>query len=308
MIPPVGPFERNQARRSERGVALLLVLMVLVLLAALVVDFSYSTRLEVRSAGFVRDETRARFLAASGYSIGVTLLYADRARDSGSNPSQAPAGTGGEDSPSGDGLSEEWARLAGIRLPIGEEGTVELRIEDESGKLNLNGLVKRDGTVNDELRLQFEHLFTEAIARLLAEDPDKDYVIEDIVEGIVDWIDANEEGQAGGFESDGYEDYSPKNAPMDSPSELRLVRGMDDRLYDAVAPYVTVYPYWGKGSVNVNTAPEALLRSLFAGTNPASAETEAQAFSPLTDTDVEKIMQYREQGFQFRGAGELAEA
>jgi type II secretory pathway component PulK len=66
-------------RRNNRGVALLIVLLVTALLIALVFEFSYATRISLNSAINFRDSQRAYFLARSG--VIAFVKYGNQLRD-----------------------------------------------------------------------------------------------------------------------------------------------------------------------------------------------------------------------------------
>lgn len=59
---------------GERGIALLLVLVMIVFMAAYVVDFNYEARVKYLQAAQSRDQARAFYLAKSGVQIYVLLL------------------------------------------------------------------------------------------------------------------------------------------------------------------------------------------------------------------------------------------
>ena len=68
---------------------------------------------------------------------------------------------------------------------------------------------------------------------------------------ILDWLDPDEtqasnDGCSEGAERDDYlrldEPYEPRNGPMESVGELRMVKGVTADIYRAVAPFLTVYP------------------------------------------------------------------
>ena len=59
---------------NERGVALLIVLLVTALLLALIFEFAYGTRVSLRAAVNSRDSQRAYFLARSGVNFAGALL------------------------------------------------------------------------------------------------------------------------------------------------------------------------------------------------------------------------------------------
>jgi type II secretory pathway component PulK len=96
----------------DRGVALLIVLLVTALLIALIFEFAYGTRVSLRGAVNFRDSQRAYFLARSGVAIFTKFK---ELKD------MVPQG--------------EW----GV-VPIISAGDTEVRFkwEDERGKLNIN--------------------------------------------------------------------------------------------------------------------------------------------------------------------------
>ena len=117
-------------RHNDRGVALLIVLLVTALLIALIFEFSYATRISLNSAINFRDSQRAYFLARSGV---YAFVRYDKLRD------LIPQG--------------EWSVL-----PIIGEGDAEVRIkwEDESGKIRVTE-VKTDKVTQSMIQTLFEN-------------------------------------------------------------------------------------------------------------------------------------------------------
>jgi len=80
---------------------------------------------------------------------------------------------------------------------------------------------------------------------------------------IADWRDLDDDRRPSGEERDGYLKKGllalPSNGPFRQVDELRMVAGMTQEIYQAVAPYVTTY---GDGTVNLNTAPTPVLRAM----------------------------------------------
>ncbi len=116
-------------KRNDRGVALLIVLLVTALLIALVFEFAYGTRVSLRAAVNFRDSQRAYFLARSGVNFAGTLL-ADNFKN---NKPQ-------------DNLEQrDWQVV-----PLMAAGDTELRVrwEDESGKINISAVAKGNETYN----------------------------------------------------------------------------------------------------------------------------------------------------------------
>lgn len=66
---------------TQRGVALILVLTTLAILTSIGVDFSYSTRVNLKLAENLRDETRALYLARSAINMARLLLHFQKQLD-----------------------------------------------------------------------------------------------------------------------------------------------------------------------------------------------------------------------------------
>lgn len=65
----------TSARVQHRGVALILVLTTIAILTAIGVDFSYSSRVSLKLAENLRDETRAYYMARSAVNLSRLLLH-----------------------------------------------------------------------------------------------------------------------------------------------------------------------------------------------------------------------------------------
>ncbi len=106
---------------NERGMVLLLVLVVITLLSALLSEFAFSTLVDMRLAETFRDTTRAEYLARGGITAGRMILQTDR------NQYDAV------DS------SELWS--IGVQDYPLAEGAVTVKIDDLDGRLPLNKMV-----------------------------------------------------------------------------------------------------------------------------------------------------------------------
>src|SRR6267142_363732 len=73
-VPP-GLVIMRSAPVQHRGVALILVLTTIAILTAIGVDFSYSSRVSLKLAENLRDETRAEYLARSAVNVSRLLLH-----------------------------------------------------------------------------------------------------------------------------------------------------------------------------------------------------------------------------------------
>jgi general secretion pathway protein K len=223
--------------QNQKGLALLLVLLVVTLLVAMVVEFDYRTRIDLRSAGNLRDGLQATYLAKGGIASAQALLKDDMQRNRNRTD-----------------LTATWA-IPLPPVPLGE-GTVLLRITDEASKFNLNNLGKQ------ALPDQKQKAIKQAVELFrLAQVPPE--IGEPIVDAIADWVDTdNEVTQPYGVEETYYQSlskpYHSKNKPMNLLSELHLLKGMTDDIYRKVAPYLTVS---SSGQTNVNTAEPIVLQA-----------------------------------------------
>lgn len=224
-------------KRSERGVALLVTLMALALMTLLVMDFTTATALGYRSAAGQANEVRAEYLARSAINVGLSLLAADSQQDAlASTPH--------------DGLDEAWAQpYPPVQLG---GGTAEVSIVDEARKIDINLLVNpRTGQPNPTYVGVVERLFANV------------GVSPDLVPAIIDWLDPDSIESPGGAEAPYYlgltPPYEPRNGPMPTIGDLRMVKGVDDATFFILQQYLTTAP---EPRVNINTAPPAVIASL----------------------------------------------
>jgi general secretion pathway protein K len=119
---------QRSRRQGERGVALLIALLVTTLLMAVVVEFAYGTRVSLRAAVNFRDSQRAYYLARSGVSFAGKIL-AENLRNGKLQQN----------------LERRGAECA-EPLPFISTGDVALRVcwEDEAGKISIARVGKDD--------------------------------------------------------------------------------------------------------------------------------------------------------------------
>jgi general secretion pathway protein K len=260
---------------DERGMALLVTLLIVTLVAVVVLNLNYLMRVEVHSAANFRDEVKAYYLATSGVTLVGELLRHDL-------PELAE-------------LKRHLLAGEPQTVPVGED-SVTVRVVDEQAKINLNALVPAPTTASPapgQLGAQAAPPIRARPGAQAAEPPRTWVEITQdlfqrlrlnptIVGAIVDWIDADDlPTGSGGAESNYYRSlatpYVARNAPMETIAELHLIRGVTDevllalgakRMAGSVDPatnaYLTALPLvqGGQWQVNLNTAPLPLLQSL----------------------------------------------
>ncbi len=251
---------------SDKGVALLIVLVLTALLVLFSMELSTVASIDLDSAAAHRDEVRAYYLARGAVELAVSSLLSD----------ETPVTAG----------SEQWGRLP-QNLPVGE-GRMRVRVHDEGGKLNLNALL------DDEKKLEvLDRLFF-----ILGLDPS-------LTANLLDWMDEDNEERGPGTEGAYYQGlrspYPVKNAPLDTLSELRNIKGYGNDVLESLGsqkrlgsldlqtiPFFTLH---SGGKVNVNTAPPSLLMAL----SESLTEDVAQAIvESRQERAFEKVEELRE--------------
>lgn len=221
--------------RRQRGVALLLALLI-VALAALIATHLFT----LTGTSIARQEAQARSLDATLLSQGLedyALVILDRDQDL------------------GDGIdtrNDVWARpLPPLPVP---GGRVAGALTDLDGRFNVNTLI-RNGARDPVAMARLYRLL--AALELKSE----------IADAIADWIDADNQVQGQGAEDLDYlradPPYRAANRAMAHISELRLIRGVSAKIYARLAPELSALPI--DTGFNINTASVAGLMSLADG-------------------------------------------
>lgn len=267
---------------NQRGVALVLALLMLALLIALILEFDAEARRELREASAFRDGLRATTLSRSGIHAVRAILKEDiRLKQLGGTAH--------------DGLNDLWTRPF-VNYPLGD-GLLSATIEDERAKLNLNMLANQPDPLARRAKIdQFKRLF-----ELLNLDPR-------LVDPIVDWVDTDSEPEPDGAEASYYETlrppYRPANEPLKTFAELSLVKGMTDSIVQKLARYVTVYPLGGEAWININTADPLVIQALDPGLSLQIVQDVITARPFRTIQEVDQVSSFESTAKKLR----LAEA
>jgi len=230
---------------GERGVALIVVLLVLALLAVVVTEFAYSARLEASMVRSYRDGVLARHLAEAGVqqAIREILSQAQIAALDGDGQLVFYRVLPGQTTPT------RVPPLPRTRVALGA-GAFSYRIGDEAARLSVNG------TTPDRL---------DRLLVALEVDRQQRDIISDSLQ---DWRDANELHRVHGAESDFYlrlpVPYRARNANLQDAAELLQIRGVTRELYfgtdrrPGLGDLVTAVAL---NTVNINTAPPPVLKA-----------------------------------------------
>lgn len=271
---------RTDARRGrDQGVVLLVVLVFVLLLTGSIATFLRRATVDSMIARHRDQAAQAESLARGGVRVAITLLLEDRLREQAEGLRS-------------DTLLDVWARAGRVDVPAPEGSSLRLRIEDTSARLDLNSLLDADGAPLENAELYLSALLERVIEDMPGRREEKSYDPAELARNLLDYMDADETGLKGGREDDYYQEqkppYTAPNRPLLGVAELRLVQGFDGPLVDALARYVTVYPYARADGINPNTAPPHVLALLFhgVGTNLELADEDT----------VRKVLKAREGG------------
>ena len=264
--------------KNENGIALFLVLWVLTLLSVIVGEFCHAMRTEVNITRNFKEETQSYYIAMAGVNRSIAELIRNKVM---------PQKAGYPDSEEEEEI--RWRVNTDIPAIHFGDGQFEVKIGNESGKVNLN---KAD-----------ERLLRMMLNGFDLEDSDKDV----IVDSILDWRDKNSLHRLNGAEDDYYrslpEPYECKDDNFDCVEELLLVKGVTTEIfYGGLRDIITIYQgedsrskragsrtkSAGFNKININAASSQMLRSL----------------PHMTDELVRDIIEYRKED-DFKSLAEL---
>ncbi len=240
---------------NQRGVALILTLMIVSLLIVITVQFGLGMRREYFSSANQKDSAIADEVAQSGVNIAMEILAWD-------------GRTNGSDS-----FHDAWYKVSSENLsPLFDQGTLHLNVVDLSGRLQINSLVagkKGENGVDTATAQKSREILRRLLLSGKVGNIQEDEA-QGIVDSLVDWIDADDQESPFGAEEGYYQSLDPpydcKNKPVAFIEELLLVKGISrDLLYGTkkhkgLASYLTVQG--DDGRININTADPLLLQAM----------------------------------------------
>ncbi|WP_139406024.1 GspK family T2SS minor pseudopilin variant ExeK [Aeromonas veronii] len=241
------------APSRQRGMALLVVLLILSVMVIIASNMSGRLQLELRRTANITTGKQAWWYALSAEALVSKVLTQDF-----------------KDNPDVVNLSQNWARKNTV-FPV-DDGQLKGEVTDLQSCFNLNSLsvASKEGSSGEELEQQpyQVQVFRELLKQLAMDD----YEAAQLTDAIRDWTDKDTVLVSSlGAEDAYYEGLKPPyltaNQLMLGKDELRAVRGVTARVYAKLAPYVCALPS-DKLKININTlAPQRpeLLVALYLG-------------------------------------------
>ncbi|KPL25659.1 MAG: hypothetical protein AMJ75_00080 [Phycisphaerae bacterium SM1_79] len=251
---------RKSSKNSESGIAFIAVLLIIAVLAVIILEFNYESRMKLHLADNFHLASQALNCAEAGIAISMAALRQN------------------SDILADEELSPFFSGM--LQIPIEEDYCI-ISIVDESGKININALRTSGGQlvrhrVDQMLRL------VDLLNYQYGEDSPFSY---SLIPAMIDWVDPDDDvtylsfvkRENVGAENDHYQNledpYPCKNAPFDVLSELLLVKGMTMEMFqgragnestgikpaNGIQQFLTVY---GDGKININAASTTVIQSL----------------------------------------------
>jgi general secretion pathway protein K len=208
------------SRRRQRGVALLVAIVLFALATTMAAAITYNKAMAARRAAATFTMEQALQAGMAAESLAAIVLEADADKTTTS-------------------LDQDWAQPLG---PVEIEGTdvwVQAQVEDLAGRFNLNSVVTLDQTrgiyVEDPEQTE---VFRTLLRTLNIEEKYADL--------LVDWIDSDNNPTNQGGEDTLYlsqtPPYRPPNTFVTNTSELLALPGFGADNFKKIAPYVTALP------------------------------------------------------------------
>jgi general secretion pathway protein K len=216
---------------QQRGAALIMALLVVAFATTVAAAMLWRHDVWLRQVEGQRDLGQARWITTAAVDWARAVLAYD-ARTS-----------------SFDYATEPWAtKVPPTKV---EEGEVAGAITDESGKWNLNNMVR-----NGQVSVSDMEVFSRLLSALQMSPT--------LAAALGDWLDADGEVTPGGAEDEYYlrltPPYRTAGQPLADVDDLLRIRGFDPGIVDRLRPYVTALPRYN--AVNINTASAPVLAAL----------------------------------------------
>ncbi len=236
---------------GNRGVALLLVLVTLAIVSVVSVEIIFSSRVDFRIGRNARDRLQAEYLAQSAANLALLRLniYGElkNLMERKDIPIQIP-----------DTVQEQIWSLNFPPFPLPDDISKAVQhfpgyffgeIKTEGSKIPINLLDgnvhrKSDSKLQTQIQDELKTLINGSLEDEEFSDLYPDLKPEDLINPLIDWIDADSNKIDGGDESGDYDSgediYSPRNDRIPTLSEIVMVRNWNDDLLNRFSSSLSV--------------------------------------------------------------------
>lgn len=203
--------------RSDRGIALIIVMLVIIVLSVLAGGFAYSMKVETKLARNTSYESDMEWLGRSGVELGKYALAMQMSAPPPDNMyfSLQQPWAGGPPNPTNEAVN---VQLKDVELG---NGKINVTIQDLERKYNISAINEANPGVLER-----------ALMMVGADSGD----IPTIIDSYFDWIDNDgKKTHLAGAENPDYlamfPPYYAKNGPIDDIRELLLIKGMNEQIF-----------------------------------------------------------------------------
>ncbi|MFC6197425.1 type II secretion system minor pseudopilin GspK [Ponticaulis profundi] len=258
--------------RSERGAALLIVLLLVATLSVLSLAIVQTVTHAYRLSGLSSSRSQALWLAVGVEDFAKVKLQQALQLTEGKLDRRTP------------GLDEP------LVVPV-EGGEIRAVISDASNCFNLNSLVQSEEALSNPDVVDAGAFYL-AMLEALQIDPTQ---AREMLAATQDWIDADNAPRSFGAETSFYasqeKPYAAGNTYLASPQEVLAIRGYSPEVFRRIRPLICTLPNDQVGQFNINmlTPDQApLLAPVFAGVvsiDSIYGQLEAQQGRSFADTE-----------------------
>jgi general secretion pathway protein K len=221
-------------RRRQRGIAMLVAILLVAFATILAAAIGFKSAMAARRGTATLALDESMLVAEAAEALAAYALREDL-----------------KSSKTIDYAGEAWGQPLGP-VEVVPGITLEAYLRDETGKFNLNSLVGQDGTVDQNVLHDLEHLMQN-----VGVEPKWASLI-------ADWIDPDSQPLPDGAEDSAYASQNPPyrapNTFITSVSELLALPGFGRDRYIRLEPYVTALPR--DAAINVCSAPGEVIDAL----------------------------------------------
>lgn len=261
-------------KTKQRGVALLVVLLLLAMMTAVAATMS-----ERLFGQFKRSSNQLNYQQAYWYSVGAEALAIEGVEQSYKDSETV-------------NLSQPWA-IEQQNFPL-DYGTLTGRLVDRQACFNLNALVDTSSASNSQNAPYLVTVFQDLMSALEVDT----YVAEIVAHSTWEFVDSNSVvNSVTGVEDSTYEsmspDYMTANSVLADESEFRAINQVSGEVMALVSPYLCALPT-SAFRLNVNTIipqQSTLLSAMFGQTLSVSDAKQVLENRPFDGwTDVEQFL------------------
>lgn len=239
---------------ENRGLILIVALWSLCLLCSFAVILGYQSRQKLVLVKRLEERGKLHFIAEAGIFRAAVELNKELKKNY-------------------DTLNDPWSSDPGVfRNAAVSEGVFDVYYDyadPGSGEVR-----RRYGMIDEESRININSADSKVLKRLFLSVLNVDEAdAEGLAASVIDWRDPDssltlsDRSAEDSFYRSGVYPYECKDAGLQIPEELLLIRGFSENIFEKIRPYITIYT---SGRVNINTAAKPVLAAL--GLSPTVTE------------------------------------